>query len=460
MKEADGNGLVGYMVPESKNSATPITNFQDRDFIDYNEDTSQTVDLRTQKSLFARVDEDNNAIYPNIEKVKFDPDLKVFGFDFVLTLVKQFATEWQSVNNQISQFSVYKNAAFTNKNFRSIDEAFQNYYNELFEDFRRELFDTGEEVSVIDFDSYVSKFMHFIKRTNAPITRESLIRTRLFDPHNCLLIYNLQDESHGDDEKTVVDYYQDVSFRVFGDFLIHHGLVLDRHSPWRFVVNIKSPQVQTPSKDRKMPWEQISTTKLLSNYFIPAFKTEAGKMRELLVSNYNAFVPLANKKAVSQCASTLKPLQKDVNRNFADYGPSTNLSVINFLIAARENETKKSLTTSMRSKVITELQTNMDDINVAYKCLHLLMKQRQLYKPPTNLNRVDALVVANYLRCESAHRSSATGTWIPCKTPSEFFSKVKDKKGAPELLENLLANINKEEIEEYQEQILDSLDPF
>ena len=118
MKEADGNGLVGYMVPESKNSATPITNFQDRDFIDYNEDTSQTVDLRTQKSLFARVDEDNNAIYPNIEKVKFDPDLKVFGFDFVLTLVKQFATEWQSVNNQVSQFSVYKNAAFTNKNFR------------------------------------------------------------------------------------------------------------------------------------------------------------------------------------------------------------------------------------------------------------------------------------------------------------------------------------------------------
>ena len=102
----------------------------------------------------------------------------------------------------------------------------------------------------------------------------------------------------------------------------------------------------------------------------------------------------------------------------------------------------------------------MDDINVAYKCLHLLMKQRQLYKPPTNINRVDALVVANYLRCESAHRSSATGTWIPCKTPSEFFSKVKDKKGAPELLENLLANINKEEIEEYQEQILDSLDPF
>ena len=53
-------------------------------------------------------------------------------------------------------------------------------------------------------------------------------------------------------------------------------------------------KVQTPSKDRKMPWEQISTTKLLSNYFIPAFKTEAGKITSpgQLKLHYSPGIPI------------------------------------------------------------------------------------------------------------------------------------------------------------------------
>ena len=242
--------------------------------------------------------------------------------------------------------------------------------------------------------------------------------------------------------------------------MLHHGLVLDRHSPWRFVVNVKSPQVQTPNADREMPWKEIGLTKLLSTYFKPAFKTEAEIARNLLVENYNSFVPLARKKAITQCSVTLKPLQLDVNRETVSTDASVNLSIINFLVGIREAETDKLLSKAMRNKVLNKLQLDTDDINSAYEQLHTFLKQKQLFTPPAVLDRIDALAVANYLRCEGAHRSPATGTWIPCKTPSEFFSRVKSRKGANEVLSTLLANINKEEIEEYQEQILDSLDPF
>jgi len=461
MKETSTRqGGKGTPLPEASNSATSITNFEDRAFIDFNEDTSQTVDVRSQKSLFGRVDEFNNAIYPNIDKVSFDPELRVFGFDFALTLMRQLATEWSAVNNQVSQFSAYKNAAFTNKDFRSIDEAFQNHYTKIFEDFRRELFDTGEEVNVVDFDSYVVKFMHFLKRNKLAFTREALIKSDSYHPHNSLLMYSLQNVDHGDDEKTVVDYYRDPSFEVFGDFMLHHGLVLDRHSPWRFVVNVKSPQVQNPNDDREMPWKEIGLTKLLSTYFKPAFETEAEITRNLLVENYNSFVPLARKKAISQCASTLKPLQLDINRSLVEGSEAVNLSVINFLIGIREAETEKMLSKAMKNKILNKLQLNIEDVNLAYEQLHTFLKQKQMFTPPAVLDRIDALAVANYLRCEGAHRSAATGTWIPCKSSSTFFSRVKSRKGANEVLSTLLANINKEQIEEYQEQILDSLDPF
>ena len=155
MKLGNSLGLGGLPIPESKNSAPAITNFEERAFIDYNQNTSQTVDIRTQKSMFGRIDEFNNAIFPDVDKVKFNPQLGVFGFDFVFTLISQFAQECESLGNNVSQYSVYKNSAFTNKNFRSIEESFQSYYQELFEDFRRDLFDTGEEVNITGFGDYV-----------------------------------------------------------------------------------------------------------------------------------------------------------------------------------------------------------------------------------------------------------------------------------------------------------------
>jgi hypothetical protein len=462
MKEGSiAQGLVGHLIPESNNAAGSIVNYQDREYIDFGEDISQTVDIRSQKSLFGRVDEFNNSIYPNVDKVLFDPKLRLFGFDFTLKLIGQFALEWSSVDNQVSQFSTYKNINFANKNFRSIEEAFQNYYFTIFDNFRREMFFTGDEVNILGFDGYVSKFASFLQKNKFVFTREALIRTDAYHPDNTLLIYNLQDEQqHGDDEKTVVDYYKDVSFDALGDFLIHHGLVLDRHSPWRFVVNIKSPQVVNPSEDRGMPWTSTTATTLLSDYFIPAYKTEAEIARKLLIDNYNEFVSFSTKKQISQCAVTLKPIQTEIKREFIENVAVVNLSVMNFLVTMRQQETGKNLSKSMKQKVFSELQGEVENVNAAYEVLHDFMKRKQLYVPPTFLDRIDALAVANYLNCLGAHRSAADGTWIPCKNPDEFYSKVKQRKGATALLESFLASINKQEVEEYQDQILDSIDPF
>lgn len=458
VKEITGQGYASE-IPESSNEATAITNFQERAFIDYTEDAALTVDIRTQKSLFGRIDEDNNSIYPNVDKVVFEPTLGVFGFDFALTLIKQFSTEWESVQPQVSKFSVYKSPTITSQ-FRDVDEVLEKYYAELFEQFRAELFISGEQVSITGFDDYVSKFITFMKQKSMLFTREALIRTNKFHPDSTLLIYNLSEAPHGNDETALVDYYYDASFPAVSEFLLHHGLVLDRHSPWRFVVNLKSPQVTSPDKDREMPWTQINTKKLIADYFIPAYKSEATKAKELLVSYYNTFITTITKKKISQCSETLKPIQLDVNISPAVDSASVNLTVINFLIAVREYETKKNITSSMRQKITQELQKDINKIDAAYQVLHELMKKRQFFVPPKVMSRVDALVISNYLRCNGAHRSFSDGSWVPCKNIVEFLSKVKQNKGAPAVLESFLANINKEEIEADQEEILDIIDPF
>ena len=435
-------GNVEDTLPESSNSSNPITNYQDRKALDefLSEEDSFTVDIRTQKFLYGRVDSDNNAIYPNTNAIKFDPVTKIFGFDFVTTLIRHFITEWLSISAQeVKNTSIYKEVRPSNKNFRSVKDAFQEFYHSLFEEYRANLFFSGKEITILDFDGYVVDFANYLKSSNIPFTREALIRSNYYHPDNSLLIYNLQEELHGNDEQTYTRYYKDPMFYFFSEVLLHHGLVLDRHSPWRFVVNINSPQVKTPAEEREFKGQSIHA--VFENYFVRAYKTETEFIKKSLVDNYNEFVNLAHQKAVAQCGDTSKPIQYLIKRSRPQDDVATNLTVLNFLIAARENETKKVLGTPHKATVLRELQKDPEkNLQVAYEKLHQLMKIKQFRQVSTVLNRPDALSLANHVGCNGAHQDEQVG-WLPCKDRGEFLLKAKEAGNKKPQLANLLDKV-------------------
>jgi len=256
MKKAmDKFGMI-ISIPEGDNRASSITNFYDRrDFDDLIPTglLDNTIDLRSQRALYGRVNLYGDAVYPDIDEVSFDPVTKLFGFNFAKILIGQFITEWITLSflpTYLPNSAIYKRIQVTNNKFQSVDEAFTQIYSNIFDTFHKYLFETGVEFSVLNFDAYATTFARFLRNNVIDFTREKLIKTSAWKSYNTLLVYDLQQRAHGSDEETYEIYYLDPSIKLMSDTLLRHGLVLDRHSPWRFAINLRSPQVTTPSEDR------------------------------------------------------------------------------------------------------------------------------------------------------------------------------------------------------------------
>ena len=239
-----------FLVPEAKNSATSIINFNDRRAFDSFIDETlldHTIDLRSQRALYGRINPDGDAIYPNINKVTLDPQLLVFGFDFTHMLLGTFLMEWlQQSTLNLANSAIYKIVQVRNQKFQSVDVAFASHYANTFTQFHNYLFESGRVLEVVNFDSYATAFTHFLRDHNILFTREELIKTPLFKSYNTLLIYDMQQSLNGNDEKTYLTYYRDDSIYLMSQTLLRHGLVLDRHSPWRMAFNLNAPQVFNP----------------------------------------------------------------------------------------------------------------------------------------------------------------------------------------------------------------------
>jgi len=239
-----------FLVPEAKNSATSIINFNDRRAFDSFIDETlldHTIDLRSQRALYGRINPDGDAIYPNINKVTLDPQLLVFGFDFTHMLLGTFLMEWlQQSTLNLANSAIYKIVQVRNQKFQSVDVAFAPHYANTFTQFHNYLFESGRVVGVVNFDSYTTAFTNFLRDHNILFTREELIKTPLFKSYNTLLIYDIQQSLNGNDEKTYLTYYKDDSIYLMSETLLRHGLVLDRHSPWRMAFNLNAPQVSNP----------------------------------------------------------------------------------------------------------------------------------------------------------------------------------------------------------------------
>jgi hypothetical protein len=408
-------------VPDAANTKSAETNFKERktltELVDNRDLFDQTVDLRVQKHLYGRVDLHNNSIYPDASKVSFNTKAYVFGFDFVNKLINDFNTDWKSLApDNLYAKSIYQEIQVENKDYRDIDETFRDYYLSLFEAHHENLFVSGEEVKIDGFDSFVGSFTRFLTEANAPFTRECLIKSSKYKSENTLLIYNLQKHTHGNDEQTFQTFYLDNGIYLMTSALLQYGLVLDRDSPWRFVVNLKSPQVVGSTL-----LENSGLSSVFRDYYIQASTTEVANTVDLLVTAYNNFVESATLKVTAQVLDPqfnyVKPVQCAIDRNTVTASPEVKLSILNFLINMRLSETQHRISPQQKQVILNLLQ--QQGLQAAYEKLHVLVNSKIKLRFKANMNRPEALYVANHVGCRGATLLKGVG-WVPCKTEEDW----------------------------------------
>lgn len=428
-------------IPDASNTKSAITNFKERrsltELVVDNDLFDSTMDLRVQKHLYGRVDTQNNAIYPDISQVSFNPTSYVFGFDFINKLINEFNADWESlVPSNLSPTSIYQDIQIENKDYRNIEETFRDYYHELFTEHREILFLSGDSIKVSDFDSFVVNFAEFLSRQNIPFTRECLIRSAKYKPQNTLLIYNFQKQDHGNDEETFQTFYLDSGIYLIASALLQYGFVLDRHSPWRFAVNLKSPPVISSKGS--------GVSSILREYYIKAYTTEVDNVTDLLVTYYNNFVEQAQHKKIKEVFSTqydaFLPVQCKIDRKLVNESDDLKLSIINFLINVRLGETGQNLSFQQKQSI---LNAGLG----GYEKLHSLLKGKIKLRLRTNMSRPEALYVANHVGCRGATFVKEVG-WVPCQKqedfanlltmPSGFFKDAKSQESLQHLHELIL----------------------
>ena len=321
MKEYINKLGVSIEIPDAKNSANAASNFNDRaefDTIIPQELFESTMDLRTQKALYGRINPAGDAIYPNLYKVEFNSQYLFFGFDFMQIMLSQFINQWLVLaSTNLSQQAIYKQIQVRNQNFKSIDEALTPIYQAVFKDFHNELFSSGVGVNITDFDSYVNVLYRYLRDKKQRFTRESLIKSSSYPAYNTLLIYDLQRAPHGNDEKTYKTFYLDDSIYLMTQTLLRHGMLLDRHSPWRLALNLRSPQLKSPYK---IPdFDIVLVTQIASMVMATTGKQLPQEARFQILKDFFGTDADGNPKKPS--AKTEKPLNwgKGVIANLLNY---------------------------------------------------------------------------------------------------------------------------------------------
>jgi hypothetical protein len=438
-------------VPDASNFKSSVTNFKERKTLDELVDEEglfdETADIRVQRYLYGRIDYDNNSVYPNASKVLLGSPSYVFGFDFTQALINKFNEDWTQLAESVPTDSIYKTIQLSNKDYRDIDEAFRSYYHDLFSQYQTMLFITGRETHITDFDSYVTNFTQYCVDAHVSFTRESLIKSNHYKTDNTLLVYNLQEKKHGNDEETFQEFYMDSHILLMAEALLQHGFVLDRHAPWRFIINLKAPQFADGPEGKTLKT-------IFDDYYFRAYETEASHAVELLTTYYNNFVATARKKIIKEVVGphkTLIPVQCKIERKQVLSSDHLKLTVLKFLLQMRQSEEEIKLLSTERQAVIQGLATQKKiSLQAAYEKLHFFIKNKIRLDIKSNMSRPDALYAANHLGCNGATWVKNVG-WIPCKSREAFQSNLE----AAVLPDRSAAETLKMQL--FKESVLDSI---
>ncbi len=238
------------------------------------------IDLR-KKHLYGKVNLDSEIVVPRLEVLK-SYDGKVSTFDFVIDALDDFSAklEERKSSGTLKKGTPYSSLDVTSRNsnwrgeystyLRGVQGAYSGAYSEK-----------SKNNNITDFKKFTSSFLDFlsIATPEYPVSFSQYYVSKQSSIFSTGLAIDLNNEKYGDDDVSYSTYMQDVNFPVFFQEAQNHGFILDRHAPWRLVVNLTSEPMQEYMKRRN--YENVADL-FNQSYFMP------------LVAEFNEFVKLVN----------------------------------------------------------------------------------------------------------------------------------------------------------------------
>ncbi len=249
------------------------------------------IDLR-KKTLYGKVNLDLKIAVPHLSLMTpFQGTVNTF--DFVADALEDFsAALLKRVESRAMRSSgPFAGLGLTSRSDTTWKSEYIAYLAKVKKKFKERKVDSPQSFNKIkSFRDFLLVFLEFATELNPtfPLTFGRYTLSSHNDIFATGLAFDINNEQYGDDYISCSQYFEDPNFSHFFQLAQNHGFILDRHAPWRFVVNLSSEATKEYMQKRGYLNSQDMFNKLYFNPLQAEFY-EIVKMINMLY--YEIFPP-------------------------------------------------------------------------------------------------------------------------------------------------------------------------
>jgi hypothetical protein len=264
-------------------------------------DKDNTIDFWYNDTLYGRVDEVGNAIYPinsylkqfSATRQRSKAEEVVVALNFVVDAYSEFAADFDAQHKDNPSFieeKYLRSGGFTvKKGWRDPLTFHHSQVNLTYETFFGQYLqnDLSRSRRITSFDTFVNVFLEFLELvgTKSPLTRSGLTTSLYCTPNISGLCLEFTTEDHSVDYNKHNDIFGSSFYRSYKDTAERYGFLIDKNAPWRLVADINSPNMQA-----FMYRYGVTVDNLFEKYYVKAYTYDLPTLRIYLKEFYESFI--------------------------------------------------------------------------------------------------------------------------------------------------------------------------
>jgi len=294
MPRLDKNGKWIRGNPKGKNSLSTRELFEERKlYKEIYSDHRNTIDFWYENTLYGRIDNSGNAVYPRETFLKqvVGSDC-VFVLDFVADAYGSFVDEYIFRNQTDPDFlndeMLSPSSISPKRGWESVSQMHHEYIQSFYEIFISTHMQNSEaRRKAFRFERFVNVLLEFIERvgTSSPFTRTGLVSGLNSGPLISGLCLDLSTANHSSDREKHLDFYQNPFYYIYRRVAENNGFMLDRNAPWRLVADLKSKAMKN-----RMRKYGIRPRNLFERYYHKSYVYDIPSIKVYMENFYKAFI--------------------------------------------------------------------------------------------------------------------------------------------------------------------------
>jgi len=271
-----------------------------------------SINIQNERTLYGRVDLNQNFIYPNMEKIinlRSNGKLKEH---MVFPFVNDAYNEMELKINELLRLGKIKpNEIIPFKTQNSFSN-FENSYKQniigildLFVKFTRR---NGQINKIYNFRDFINYFIEFTTIRNVSLTATKFCLTNNNILSTGLCIELLKQPLDLDVMKEL--FYENKNYPLYNSLLLTYGFSVDKHAPWRIIFNIDSSIAHTYMSKYNIE----NTEDLFHTFYKRTYETELSLLLDIMMEFYNTKLcelrPYVFKTETTQTKNGIKTYNK------------------------------------------------------------------------------------------------------------------------------------------------------